>query len=137
MNCNDDLFDNMKDLRGRWLGRPVFRDGLWIFGGGQKRPELLIEIGSYWSWSYYGGNVLDSLNLSETSATMGLLEFDTDAFKIGEVSWERGSFFSIVTVGHCCLDVRPKNNFDPTGHMSSPISVRVIHHGDCIYEDCK
>jgi len=120
-------------LREHWLGYPVLKDGLWVFGGGQKRPDLLIEVGSFWTWTHYGESVFDSLNLNQTSATMDLMCFDD--FKIEGVSWERGAFFHILTMGKCGLDVSPRSDFDPSGHMAVPVRVRVIVEGECIYED--
>lgn len=130
---SDEFFENMRGLREHWLGYPVFKDGLWIFGGGQNSPDLLVEVGSFWTWTHYGEPVFDSLNLSQTSATINLVSFDD--FKIEEVSWERGKFFDILTRGKSGLKISSRSSFDPSGHMSTPVRVRVMFKGECIYED--
>ncbi len=102
---------------------PVSKDGLWVFGGGLKRPKLLIEAGSPWSWLHYGERVFDSAGLSQTDATLSLLRFDSESFRISEINCRRGEHLTIYTHGHSAIE------------FIKPLRVRIIREGKVIYED--
>jgi len=117
------------------MGLPILKNGRWVFGGSLKKPSCLIDIGSYWSWYYYGEKAFDSYQLSETSATMSLMNYDHDAFTIEGVSWVQGESFKVTTAGHGALEVKPNQAFDPDDYMKSPISLKIWKQGICIYSD--
>jgi hypothetical protein len=129
------ISEKLQSLRGLYLEHPVLKEGIWVFGGGLRRPKLLVEVGSYWRWTSYGDTVFDSLNLSQTSATSQLLPYESEDFQIESFSRNPGEYLHIRTGPHCELQVAPADFFDPSGHANSPLKVRIIQEGVILWED--
>lgn len=129
------LFEEMSALRGAYLGLPVLKGATWVFGGGLKNPDVTLEVGSFWSWLSYGESVFDAAGLSQEASSRHFVRLASEALRIEQISWSRGTYFQVVTGDHCCLEIRPSSAFDPHGIKGLPLRVRVKRGGEEVYTD--